>query len=209
MALVYRAVIRPTKLELLNPWVAAQSWYSGPPRPDLQRLGAYRFDDPAGEVGVETLLIREGDGPLFQVPVTYRAAPLDGAERFLIGTMEHSVLGSRWIYDACGDPVYAAALLATMLTGGTEAPEFVDFDGEPRQRQTLTNVRGSGSPSTVVPTVKTVTGTGEGDPTVIATDAGDLAVLRVLGKPAGDPAAATLTGTWAGQESAVLLASAV
>jgi hypothetical protein len=209
MALVYRAVIRPTKLELLNPWVAGQSWYSGPALPALRQVGSYRFDDPAGAVGVETLLVREGDGPLFQVPMTYRAAPLDGAGQFLIGTMDHSVLGSRWIYDACGDPVYAAALLATMLTGGSEAPEFVDFDGEPRQRETTAKVRGSGSPSVAVPAVTAVTRVGDGDPTTVATEAGELAVLRVLGGQLASPTAATLTGTWAGQETAVLLAAAL
>ena len=40
------------------------------------------------------------------MPVTYRDAPLPGADAWLIGTMDHSVLGKRWVYDGVGDPVY-------------------------------------------------------------------------------------------------------
>ena len=29
-------------------------------------MGAYRFDDPAGEVGIETLLINVGDEAIYQ-----------------------------------------------------------------------------------------------------------------------------------------------
>ena len=54
------------------------------------------------------MLVAVGDGPVYQVPMTYRGMPLDGADAFLIGTTDHSVLGRRWVYDACGDPVFAA-----------------------------------------------------------------------------------------------------
>ncbi|MGC4856177.1 maltokinase N-terminal cap-like domain-containing protein [Micromonospora sp. DT4] len=72
--------------------------------------GAYRFDDPAGEVGIETMLVAAADGPVHQVPLTYRAAPLDDVDEWLVGTTEHSALGRRWVYDGCADPVYAAAV---------------------------------------------------------------------------------------------------
>lgn len=55
------------------------------------------------------------------MPLTYRGAPLPGAEPWLVGTMEHSVLGRRWVYDGCGDPVHVAALVATILAGGIQA----------------------------------------------------------------------------------------
>ncbi len=61
-------------------------------------------------MGVETLLVRVGEGPVLQVPLTYRGAPLPGGESALVGTMEHSVLGPRWVYDGTGDPVYVATL---------------------------------------------------------------------------------------------------
>lgn len=44
---------------------------------DLTVLGAYPFDDPDGEVAIETHLLAAGTTVL-QVPVTYRAAPYSG-----------------------------------------------------------------------------------------------------------------------------------
>ena len=41
----------------------------------------------------------------YQVPMTYRAKALAGADGALIGTSEHGVLGHRWIYDGTRDPV--------------------------------------------------------------------------------------------------------
>src|SRR5215213_286445 len=108
MALLHQAELRPSKLELLAAWLPTREWHRGPLTAGLTRVAAYRFDDPAGEVGIETMLVRAGNGPLVQAPLTYRGAPMEGAERWLIGTMEHSVLVSRWVYDGCGDPVYAA-----------------------------------------------------------------------------------------------------
>ena len=58
-----------------------------------------------------------GHQPL-HIPVTYRNAALDGAESALIGTMDHSVLGKRWMYDACHDPVYVRELIRVILDRG-------------------------------------------------------------------------------------------
>ncbi|WP_313021478.1 1,4-alpha-glucan branching protein GlgB [Mobilicoccus sp.] len=123
MAKIYDAALFPTKLELLASWLPFQRWFRGTHEPQLRRLGGYRLDDPDGEVGVETLIVADdsGDRPVvYQVPVTYRAEPLVGAERALVGTMEHSVLGTRYVYDAPHDPVYASLLLG-LLTGHEEA----------------------------------------------------------------------------------------
>ena len=119
------ASISPTKLELVAPWMARQRWYAAKGRlPVLRRLWSWRLDDPAGEVGVETLLLVDEGGSepvVYQVPLTYRGAPLDGAQQALVGTMEHSVLGRRWVYDGPHDPVYASQLLA--LTLGRAVPQ--------------------------------------------------------------------------------------
>lgn len=56
-------------------------------------VGTYRFDDPDGEVGIETHVLRTADGQVIQVPVTYRDAPLEGAASLLITTTQHSILG--------------------------------------------------------------------------------------------------------------------
>lgn len=76
--------------------------------------------DPDGEVGIETILVRSL-GALYQVPMTYRAEPLEGAEHFFIGELNHSVLGQRYCYDAPGDPVYVAELFRVIHEGDTEA----------------------------------------------------------------------------------------
>lgn len=113
------ATLTPNKVDLIRGWLAKQSWFEGDPD-DLERVGAFRFVDPEGEVGIETLLLRSGD-ITYQVPVTYRPAPLEEAERGFIGTLEHSVLGTRWVYDAVADPVYVAELLRVIHEGDTEA----------------------------------------------------------------------------------------
>ncbi|WP_353850472.1 hypothetical protein [Solwaraspora sp. WMMA2056] len=130
MGLLYRAEIQPTKLELLADWLPGRDWSRGLGAGELDRVAAYRFDDPAGQVGIETILVRAGQGPILQVPLTYRDAALPGADEWLIGTCEHSVLGRRWVYDGCGDPVYAAALADAILADTGQAAEFVEIDGE-------------------------------------------------------------------------------
>src|SRR3954454_19487561 len=103
MAIVFpNATLTPSKRELMDAWLPTRSWFDG----DLDRkpVGSFRFDDPDGEVGIEFFLLGGTGGPTVLVPMTYRAAPLDDAEEHLIGTTEHSVLGSRWVYDGCGDP---------------------------------------------------------------------------------------------------------
>ncbi|EWT02266.1 phosphotransferase [Intrasporangium oryzae NRRL B-24470] len=112
----------PTKTELVAAWMPEQRWYHGKGHePRLRRVGGFRFEDPEGEVGIETLLlVDEAPSPpvVYQVPLTYRGAPLDGAERALLGTMEHSVLGTRWVYDGPHDPAYVSGLVTTILGDG-------------------------------------------------------------------------------------------
>jgi hypothetical protein len=104
------ATITPGFAELLPPWAARQPWYRGRGVPALRLVGTFRLVDPAGQVGIETHLL--ADGPdLYQIPMTYRGAPLAGAAGALIATAQHSILGPRWIYDAEADPVWAAELI--------------------------------------------------------------------------------------------------
>ena len=173
MAIVHRTTLTPSKLELLEAWLPRQEWAEDTGSPTL--VGSYRFDDPAGEVGLEGMLVETGLG-LLHVPMSYRSAPLEGAEAHLIGTMEHGVLGQRWAYDGEFDPVWRAAALHAIFTGGQEAELNVERDGE--------------IVDTVEPTVR-VLGTGSGP---VPRHAGLHIVRRVGDAIGGDE---QLNGTWA------------
>jgi hypothetical protein len=207
MALLHRAELHPTKLELLAGWLPGRRWYQGRAAADVVRVAAYRFDDPAGAVGIETMLVRAGDGPIHQVPLTYRGAPLDGGDGWLVGTSEHSVLGRRWVYDACGDPVYAAVLASAMLAGTGQAEEFFEVEGRLERREPTMTVTGSGGQDAAIPAVDALRRVVDDDPTLIVTDSVELAVVRCLDGSSG-LAGATLTGTWSGQPTPLPLAYA-
>ncbi|KRE61313.1 phosphotransferase [Nostocoides sp. Soil756] len=128
------ATLTPSKLELLEAWMGGQRWYAAKGRrPVLRRLAAWRLDDPDGAVGVETLVVADEAGDetvVYQVPLTYRGEPLASADHALVGVLEHSVLGRRWVYDAPHDPVYATLLLELVQgraqaasSSATDAPE--------------------------------------------------------------------------------------
>ncbi|MFW5472069.1 maltokinase N-terminal cap-like domain-containing protein [Knoellia sp. CPCC 206450] len=125
------ATLTPTKVELVASWMGSQRWYAAKgTSPVVHRLASWRLGDPAGEVGVEVLVVSDASGPapvVYQVPLTYRGAPLEGAEHALVGTMEHSVLGRRWVYDAPHDPVYAGQLLE-LVQGRVRAESTAQSD---------------------------------------------------------------------------------
>lgn len=119
MAIIHRASITPTKAQLLERMLGSE----------VTMLGGYRFDDPAGEVGVEALLAAAG-GVTKQVVLAYRGSPLQGADEHLLTTMEHSVLGRRWVYDGTRDPVSIACFARALRGEQDQAPEEVWEDGE-------------------------------------------------------------------------------
>ncbi|MBB6119425.1 maltokinase N-terminal cap-like domain-containing protein [Nocardiopsis algeriensis] len=119
MAIIYKATLVPDKPTLISAWLDGRPWAGRGPD---EILGAYRFDDPEGEVGVEVFLLRRG-GRLLQVPLAYRGAPLPGGEEYLVGTVEHSVLGPRWVYDGTRDEV-AVACFRRALAGEQEQAEL-------------------------------------------------------------------------------------
>jgi len=208
MALLHRADLQPTKLELIDAWLPTRSWYSGPSTPSTSRLAFFRFDDPAGEVGLETLLIRPyDDGPVLQIPLTYRAAPLAGAQEWFVGNTEHSVLGRRWVYDAIGDPVYAAVLASAILGGPGQAEEMVDMGDRLERREPTMVVHGSGQPGAGAAAGGLIS-VSDGDPAVLVTEGVELTVVRVLARAGDHPGAERLTGTWPGQAAPAVLATA-
>jgi hypothetical protein len=173
VAIIHRqATVTPAKPQLAAAWLDRDGLGG---TGDVEMLGSYRFDDPAGEVGIEALLVRRA-GEVFHLPVTYRGAPLDGAEAHLIATVEHSVLGRRWVYEAAGDPV-ALACYAAALAGRQEQAVFELWDGD-----TVVGQR----PHTVTLTVE-----GDGPAN------GDVRLFRVPGDTASRPAAGRcLVAAW-------------
>lgn len=122
MAVIHQTTVVPSKRDLVAAWLPGRQWYQGT-TPRLDRVGGFRLDDPVGEVGIEFVLFVDDSGTdqvLYQVPMTYRGAPLPGADSALIGTAEHGVLGRRWIYDGTRDPV-AIGAVKDLLRGHTTA----------------------------------------------------------------------------------------
>ncbi|MGW7196694.1 maltokinase N-terminal cap-like domain-containing protein [Streptomyces chryseus] len=126
MAVIHTTTLSPSKLELLTSWLPSQPWYEGEAgEPRLAKAGGFRLDDPDGEVGIEIIVVTDTSGarPVsYLVPLTYRGRPLDGSDNALVGIMEHGVLGRRWAYDACHDPVFVAQMLA-LIEGRVHAQD--------------------------------------------------------------------------------------
>jgi hypothetical protein len=200
MGLVHAtADIVPTKQELVESWLPSRPWAGG--ATSVEVLAGYRFDDPEGEVGIETIVWRTPAGDLLQVPLTYRSAPLAGAEQHLISTMEHTVLGTRWVYDGCADPVLVSELARAMLTGGTGVDNEYDVGNGPEHSPTSAQVKGSGSADSV-PEIDEVGCYDEGPLTIVNTGPLELVVARVVGTFV--EAAETLAVTWKGGTDVVV-----
>lgn len=137
------ATLSPSKLELLSAWLPEQAWFEGDVT-DLTQVGRYRLVDPDGEVGLDGMLVRSS-GVVYHLPVTWRAQPLE--EGTLIGTLEHSALGTRYGYDAPTDPVFVAELLRVIREGDTGADIESADTGE--QLPNPVRVSGTGLPPTV------------------------------------------------------------
>jgi hypothetical protein len=142
MALFHRATITPTKEEIIGVWAPDQPW--GPPRHEpIDVIGSYRFDDPEGRAGMETFLFRVA-GELYQAPLTYRDAPLEGSESSLIAEMTHSVLGPRWVYDGIHDPRFLVMLAAVSMSGQGEALGMAVYEGRWHVAPSPLRIRGGG-----------------------------------------------------------------
>lgn len=213
MAILYRAELTPSKQEIVTAWLARQSWSGVAAGDSIEMIGAYRFDDPDEKIGIETHLVRRSDGTVLHVPLTYRDAAVAGAEEHLAGEMEHSVLGHRWIYDATGDPVYAAALAWTIVRGQAGADQFRDIDGTLVLQPNTVVVHGFGDHSATAPAITTAAPSiaeepGMGPVTTITTDGPALAVYRTPQVASDDDGhEGQLTGRWDGLGNALLLAA--
>ena len=165
--------------------------------------GSYRFDDPEGGVGMETFLLRAA-GALIQVPLTYRDQPLAGAEDALITKMEHSVLGTRWVYDGVRDARFLVMFAAVAMTGQGEALGMAEYEGRWYVAPTNVRIQGGGWTLERVPVDGFELDTDDGGPAVLHNDRFELTLFR---RPEPGPRPAIgLTATWDGQQDSVVLA---
>src|SRR3954452_24376799 len=142
MARFHAATITPTKSELIAAWAPTQPW--GPSANDpVKVIGSFRFDDPDGRVGMETHLVTAGS-TLLQIPLTYRDQPLERADDALIAEMQHSVLGTRWVYDGVRDPQFVVMLAAVAMTGQGEALGMAVYDDRWYIAPTNVRIHGGG-----------------------------------------------------------------
>lgn len=200
MAILHEATITPTKDQLVGPWLETRTWWDhittrGP-------VGTFRLDDPDGQVGIECFLFGSASGSTLFVPVTYRGAELASGREHLIGTMEHSVLGPRWVYDACADPVFVSTIIRTISTAGTQAElRVLTSDGTVTTRESTARVRGSGAdlPDSLRDPAPPVD---EPDRTLVRVRGLTLTIVRRIGVELAP--APSLVGDYAGGEGLVL-----
>ncbi len=200
MARIHQATLTPSKQQLLSEYASSVPGLAHASASDISLLGAYRFDDPAGEVGIECHILGSADGDVIHLPVVYRAEPIEGWDDVLVGTLEHSVLGTRWVYEACGDPIFVQELVATIVTGGTQVELVVETDGGTVVREPTATVVGTGVPGTVVPAIGTVLAKREGTNTVISTGGLKVVIRHVVTDP-GPVDGPRLLGTWPGGQA--------
>lgn len=202
MARFHRADLTPSKADLIAGWAPTQAW--GPPaETPIEVVGAFRFDDPDGRVGIETHLV-DADGTLHQVPLTYRDEPLAGADESFVGQIEHSALGTRWVYDGVADATYLMMLAAVAMTGQGEAVGMVLADDRWIVAPSNVRIEGGGWGTERVPVDGFRPHTDDGSSTVLRNDRFELSFHRhppdALRPPMG------LTARWDGRPDGVLLA---
>ncbi len=113
-------------------WVREQRWYAGKGRSSaLSIVGSFVLPCDQDDVRCETLLLRDDTGGIYQVPLTFRAGPLDGPEAAVVPGLSRLPGSERsepsatadqdasFVYDGPHDPAYATALLALVASGGT------------------------------------------------------------------------------------------
>ena len=198
----HTATLSPTKQELVEAWLPEPAVGRGttgrrqgrgiPPR---RRGGRGRRRDHP---------LAYHDGTVEQTAADLPLRPVDGAEAHLVGTTDHSVLGTRWVYDGCADPVWASTLVAAILTGGRQSQMFIEQDGQRVDVPPRMQVRGSGSDGSA-PQVTSIDSVADDGATTVVTAADlELAVARVVGTPLGE--GPHLSGTVGDSDETTVLA---
>ncbi len=132
-----RPTMTPALSGLLGSWLPRQRWFpvksaefSFEPAGGLRLEAGGPVNAGAGgaaqfEVSIVAVNYPTADGnrtDVVQVPLSFRSAPLAGAESALIGEISGGAggkAGSRWVYDGVHDPAFVAAWLELMRNGVT------------------------------------------------------------------------------------------
>ncbi|MET9696391.1 1,4-alpha-glucan branching protein [Streptomyces sp. NPDC006529] len=206
MAIIHKTSMNPGKLELLAAWLPGRPWYLAAGRPpEPARAGGFRLDDPQGEVGIEFMVLTDtaGERPVtYHLPVTYRGAPLEGADAGLIGTSEHGVLGRRWVYDGAHDPVCVDRLLALIQGRAQAQHQSVSNTPEPSVTAVYAGPEVAEFPADELPLVAD----GPGGTEVLLPGGARLEVTRVLrpadAAPGSDAGPEGLLAGWSAPDGA-------
>ncbi|WP_370409468.1 1,4-alpha-glucan branching protein [Streptomyces fradiae] len=195
MSVIHRTTMAPTKLKLLTAWLPTRPWYRGGAEavPELAKAGGFRLDDPEGEVGIEFMVVTDSAGDevhAYLAAMTYRAAPLAGAEHALIGTTEHGVLGTRWIYDGAHDPVLLGELAALLEGRAVPQAQSVSDTTDPTVEASFDGPAGTWD-ATAAPVVEEGA---YGTDVRLGAGAPPLRLARVLDEKAAGPRGHVVTG---------------
>ena len=118
--------------------------------------------------------------------------------------MQHSVLGTRWVYDGLRDPQLVVMLAAVAMTGQGEALGMAVYEGRWYVAPSNVRIQGGGWTLERVPVDGFELGSDDATASVLRSDRFELTVFR---RPAPGPRPPIgLTATWDGQEDPVVLA---
>lgn len=211
MAEIYPdAELYPAKPEAVAAYLREHGPDPGVSAEALTLLASYRFDDPGGDVGMEVHLVRDQAGRLLQVPLTYRGDPHPAQDELL--TIDHSVLGQRYVYGGLSDTMFLTQLVDTIVGGGVGARHVNVNDGSEITHR-VANVRGTGMSDEDAPSVARAATPGVSEGAVHVPLMGGELIFDLQLDPSDDPSERTpngmLFGTWPGQDSEVLLATII
>ncbi len=130
--------------DFLGDWMARQRWYANKgAKPTLEQIGSWSFaaaSSPNELDGVDlvTHLVIDhavGKPVLYQVPLSYRVTPLQGADHAIVGTLDDG----RTVYDGPHDPAWALSMLAMIVDDAEGTGDQVNVAG--RRSANATEVR--------------------------------------------------------------------
>lgn len=205
MAIFQVATNSPSKSEIISRWIGDQSW--GRSAGDsIDVVGSFHLEDPEGRVGMQVHIVASA-GLLFQVPLTYRDERLPHLDASYICAMEHSVLGTRHVYDGLGDEQFLSALAGVASCGYGQTLGFARVDGRWQAWPESTKVHGYGAVSGRVLVDRFERVSTESTDVVLRNEQLELTVFRALAdRPSPHIGMAAM---WPGQADPVVLASVV